>query len=137
MMRFNPRQKFRPSSEAKAFLQYLKERAVFGRQIDAYAFAAAYAMRNNFDISEVSIKDRSDMEEVGTLDNEVRLALEAGIHSLNKRNGMSQIEDPQRLMDLASRYAETGLMHLQSQWLGKTSIQIQDQIRLIVSQIGS
>lgn len=133
MMRFNPRQKFRPSSDAKAFLQYLKERAVFGRQIDAYAFAAAYAMKNNLDISEVTIKERSDMEEVGTLDDEVRLALEAGIHSLNKRNGFPQIEDPQRLMDLASRYAEAGLMHLQSQWHGKTSTQIQDQIRLIIN----
>ena len=47
MMRLNKKQKFRPSSDAKAFLQYLKERAVFGRQIDAYAFAAAYAMKNN------------------------------------------------------------------------------------------
>lgn len=137
MMRFNPRQKFRPSSEAKAFLQYLKERAVFGRQIDAYAFAAAYAMKDNFDISEVVIKDRSDMEEVGTLDDEVRLALEAGIHALNKRNGLPQVESPQQLMDLTSRYAEAGLMHLQSQWLGKTSTQIQDQIQVVVSRLDS
>lgn len=133
MMRFNDRQKFRPSSEAKAFLQYLKERAVFGRQIDAYAFAAAYAMKNNLDISDVSIKDRSDMEEVGTLDNEVRLALEAGIHALCKRNGQPEPEDPQKLMDSITRYSEAGLRILRGQWKGKTSTQIQDDIRRITS----
>jgi len=134
MMRFNPRQKFRPSSEAKAFLQYLKERAVFGRQIDAYAFAAAYAMKNNLDISEVSVKDRSDMEEVGTLDDEVRLALEAGIHALCKRNGEPKPEDPQKLMDSITRYSEAGLKTLHAQWKGKTSIQIQDDIRKILNE---
>lgn len=134
MMRFNNRQKFRPSSEAKAFLQYLKERAVFGRQIDAYAFAAAYAMKNNLDISEISIKERSDMEEVGTLDDEVRLALEAGIHALGKRNGEPEPEDPQKLMDTVTRYSEAGLRSLRSQWEGKTSTQVQDEIRKILSK---
>lgn len=134
MMRFNPRQKFRPSSSAKAFLQHLKERAVFGRQIDAYAFAAAYAMRKNLDISEVAIKDRSDMEEVGTLDDEVRLALEASIHALCKRNGEPKLEDSQKLMDSITRYSEAGLKTLHAQWEGKTSIQIQDDIRKILSE---
>jgi hypothetical protein len=128
MMRLNKRQKFRPSSEAKAFLQYLKERAVFGRQIDAYAFAVAYAIKNDLDISEVTLKGRSDMEEVGTLDNEVCLALEAAVHALYKRNGKLEPEDPQSLMDSITRYAEIGLMNLQEQWYGKTSIQIQDDI---------
>lgn len=133
MMRLNKKQKFRPSSEAKAFLQYLKERAVFGRQIDAYAFAAAYAMKNNLDISDVSLKGRSDMEEVGTLDHEVCLALEAGIHALCKRKGQPGPEDHQKLMDLITRYAEAGLTDLRSQWDGKMSIQIQDKIRTAIS----
>lgn len=133
MMRFNPRQKFRPSSDAKSFLQYLKERAVFGRQIDAYAFAAAYAIKNNLDISDVSLKGRSDMEEVGTLDDEVRLALEAAIHALYKHNGKPELEDPQSLMDSVTRYAEIGLINLQEQWSGKTSTQIQDGIRKLIS----
>lgn len=132
MMRFNQRQKFRPSSDAKSFLQYLKERAVFGRQIDAYAFAAAYAMKNNLDISEVSMKDRSDMEEVGTLDDEVRLALEAGIHALCKKNGQSEPKDPQQLMDTVSRYGEVGLRTLRDEWSGKTSVQIQDYIERLL-----
>lgn len=129
MMRFNPRQKFRPSSEAKAFLQHLKERAVFGRQIDAYAFAAAYAMKNNLDISQVLIKDRSDMEEVGTLDDKVRLALEAGVHAICKRKNQPEPDDPQKLIDFVTRYGEVGLQALKHEWSGKTAIQIQDSIR--------
>lgn len=129
MMRLNKKQKFRPSSDAKAFLQYLKERAVFGRQIDAFAFAAAYAMKNNLDISDVTLKGRSDMEEVGTLDDEVCLALEAGLHALYQRNGESEPEDPQMLMDAITRYGEVGLIILREQWYGKTAIQIQDSIR--------
>ena len=132
MMRFNGRQKFRPSSEAKAFLQYLKERAVFGRQIDAYAFAAAYAMKKNLDISNVSIKDRSDMEEVSTLDEEVRLALEAGIYAICKRNGQTEPEDSQALMDTVTRYGEIGLKLLKEEWSGKTAVQIQDSIRKLL-----
>lgn len=132
MMRLNKKQKFRPSSEAKAFLQYLKERAVFGRQIDAYAFAAAYAMKNNIDISEVSIKDRSDMEEAGTLDDEVRLALEAGIHALCKRNGQPEPEDSNKLMDYVTKYSEVGIFSLKEKWSGKTGIQIQDDIQKIL-----
>jgi len=133
MIRLNKKQKFRPSSDAKAFLQYLKERAVFGRQIDAYAFAAAYAMKHNLDISDVSLKGRSDMEEVGTLDDEVCLALEAGVHALSKRNGQLKPEDPQTLMDSITRYGEIGLMMLREEWSGKTAIQIQDSIRKLLS----
>jgi hypothetical protein len=133
MMRFNPKQKFRPSSEAKAFLQYLKERAVFGRQIDAFAFAAAYAMKNNLDISNVTLKGRSDMEEVDALDDEVCLALEAGLHALYKRNGESEPEDPQMLMDAMTKYGEVGLMVLKEQWYGKTAIQIQDNIQKMIT----
>ncbi|WP_139026111.1 hypothetical protein [Acaryochloris sp. CCMEE 5410] len=111
----------------------MKERAVFGRQIDAYAFAAAYAMKNNLDISDIKMIDRSDLEEVSTLDDEVRLALEASLHSLQKRNGQPEPGDSQQLMDLISRYAEVGLASLQTQWTGKTSIQIQDKIRSEIS----
>ncbi|MBD2261077.1 hypothetical protein H6G13_26265 [Pseudanabaena sp. FACHB-2040] len=132
-MRLNKKQKFRPSSEAKAFLQYLKERAVFGRQIDAYAFAAAYAMRNNLNISDISLTGRSDMEEVGTLDEEVCLALEAGIHAIYKKNNQPKPQDPQSLMDSITRYAEVGLKNLQEQWSGKTSIQIQDNIQKMIT----
>lgn len=133
MMRLNKKQKFRPSSEAKAFLKHLKERAVFGRQIDAYAFAAAYAMKNNLDISQVSLQGRSDMEEVGTLDDEVCLALEAGVHAIQKRKGQPEPIDSQALMDLLTRYSEAGIITLLDSWKGKTSIQIQDDIRKIVN----
>ena len=132
MMRLNKRQKFRPSSEAKAFLQYLKERAVFGRQIDAYAFAAAYAMKNNLGISDAALKGRSDMEEVGTLDDEVCLALEASIHALYKRSSQPEPENSQALMDAVTRYSEVGLMALKEEWSGKTAIQIQDSIRKLL-----
>lgn len=133
MIRLNKKQKFRPSSEAKAFLQYLKERAVFGRQIDAYAFAAAYAMKNDLDISHISLQGRSDMEEVGTLDDEVCLALEAGIHAIQKRKGQPELIDSHALMDLLTRYSEAGIITLLNLWKGKTSTQIQDDIRKIVN----
>lgn len=132
MIRLDKTRKFRPSSDAKGFLAYLKERAVFGRQIDAYAFAAAYAIKNNADISEVSLKGRSDLEEVGTLDDEVCLALEAGIHAIQKRNGRAQPENSQDVMDLVTKYAEVGLLLLKEKWVGKTGIQIQDDIRKVI-----
>jgi len=133
MIRLNKKQKFRPSSEAKAFLQYLKERAVFGRQIDAYAFAAAYAIKNNLNISDISLIGRSDMEEVEALDEEVCLALEAGIHAVYQKNNQPKPQDSQSLMDSITRYAEVGLKDLQEQWSGKTSIQIQDSIQKMIT----
>lgn len=133
MIRLEKKRKFRPSSDAKGFLAYLKERAVFDRQIDAYAFAAAYAIKNNADISEVLLKGRSDLEEVETLDDEVCLALEAGIHAIQKRNGSLQTGSSQDVMDLVTKYAEAGLLLLKEKWMGKTGIQIQDDIRKIIS----
>jgi hypothetical protein len=49
----------RPTSEAKGYLDYLKQQSVFRRAVDAYAFAAAFAMNQWLDMSEVSLMKKS------------------------------------------------------------------------------
>ena len=78
MKRMEKEAMVRPTSEAKGYLDHLKKLSVFRRAVDAYAFAAAFAMNQGMDISAVALKGRYDLTDVGTLDEEVRLALEAG-----------------------------------------------------------
>jgi hypothetical protein len=123
----------RPTSEAKGYLDYLKKQSVFRRAVDAYAFAAAFAMNQGSDISEVSLRGRSDLTDVGTLDEEVRLALEAGVTVLARRNGLPELIDSASIVDLVTKYAEVGLQTLKERWSGKSSLQIQNDIQKILS----
>ncbi|HEY0077876.1 MAG TPA: hypothetical protein VGB73_04455 [Pyrinomonadaceae bacterium] len=122
----------RPTSEAKGYLDHLKKQSVFSRAVDAYAFAAAFAMNQGMDISAVSLTGRSDLTEVDTLDDKVRLALEAAAAVLARRNGV-ELADSASVVDLVTKYAEVGLPALKERWSGKSGLQIQNDIQKILS----
>jgi hypothetical protein len=127
-------EKFSATSKVKGYLDFLvKEQRVFIRAIDAYAFAAAYALKNNLEVPSPLKGQRHDLAEVFRLDDKVRLALEAGVYAVLKRTGQPEPADGQAVFDLVSRYAEVGLDLLKERWAGKTRIQIQDDIQKIIS----
>lgn len=123
----------RPTSEAKGYLDHLKKQSVFSNSADAYAFAAAFAMNQGMDVSAVSLKGRSDLTEMDTLDDKVRLALEAGAAVLARRNGVD-LTDSADVLDLVTKYAEVGLQSLKERWRGKSGLQIQNDIQKILSE---
>lgn len=136
MKRLDITKKFTATSEAKGYLDYLVDKKqVFKRAIDAYAFAAAYAMKQNGDISQ-SLSNRSkSLVEVYRLNDDVRLALEAGVHAVRKRNNESEPEDSAEVFKLVTQYAEVGIRLLQQKWQDKTSTsQIQKDIWQIINE---
>lgn len=133
MKRIDPKATIRPTPEAKGYVDTLKNQAVFGRMIDAYVFAAAYAIKKNADISQVSLTGRQDMVYMNTVDDDVRLALEAGVYAITKRNGQPEPADSREVLEIITKYAEVGLNLLKARWEGKTGTQIQDDIRRIIS----
>jgi len=124
----------RPTPEAKGYLDALKNNGAFGRMADAYVFAAAYALKNNVEISSVPLRGRQDLVYMGIVDENVRLALEAGVYTVLKRNGKPEPKDSREVLDIVTQYAEAGLKLLKERWQGKTGLQIQDDIRKIISQ---
>ena len=136
MKRLELTKKFIATSEAKGYLDYLVEKKqVFKRAIDAYAFAAAYAMKQNADISQ-SLSTRSkSLVEVYRLDDEIRLALEAGVYATRKKNNESEPENSAEVFKLVTQYAEVGIRLLQQKWQDKTSTsQIQKDIWNIINE---
>ncbi|MGB3514090.1 MAG: hypothetical protein WBA93_33765 [Microcoleaceae cyanobacterium] len=133
MKRIDPNATIRPTPEARGYLDALKSQAVFGRKIDAYVFAAAYAIKQNADISQVSLTGRQDMAIMRIVHDEVRLALEAGVHAMTKRNSQPQPTESREVLEIITKYAEVGLNLLKVRWEGKTGTQIQDDIRRIIS----
>lgn len=135
MKRIEISQKFVATSEAKGYLDYLKKKQIFKRAIDAYAFAATYAMKKNVDISQ-SIPGRSNsLAEVFRLDKDVLLALEAGVHVICKNNNRPEPKDSAEVLELVTKYAEAGIKLLQQKWKDKTSAsQIQKDIWQIINE---
>ena len=135
MKRIEITQKFVATSEAKGYLDYLKKKQVFKRAIDAYAFAATYAMKQNADISQPLPSRSSSLAEVFRLDEDVRLALEAGIHIICKRNNQPEPKNSSEVLELVTKYAEVGIQLLQKKWQDKTSAsQIQQDIWQMINE---
>jgi len=132
MIRIPPRTRLRATQEAKAFLEGLKQEGVFRRSADGFALAAAFSMTLDEDVSSVSLARRADLVEADVLDNEVRLALEAGVHVLARRHGVAEPSKDSELVEEISRHAERGIQLLRTRWSGKTRAQIQDDIRKLV-----
>lgn len=133
MKRIHDDGKFRVTSKAKGFLDYLKQNRVFPRAVDAYAFAAAYALKYCTEVPPATRGKRHDLVEVFRLDNNVRLALEAGVYAVVKRNGQPEPANSEEVLNLVSKYAEAGLEILKERWAEKTRSQIQDDIQKIIS----
>jgi hypothetical protein len=100
--------------------------------VDAYIFAAAYAMKNNIDVSPIPSAGRQDLINIGIVEDDVRLALEAGVHAICKRNNQPEPTDSREVLEILSQYAEAGLKILKQRWDGKVGIQIQDDVRKII-----
>jgi hypothetical protein len=134
MKRMDPNATVRPTREAKGYLDLLKEQGAFDRMIDPYIFAAACAIKQNVDISEVSLKGQQDMINIGIVDDEVRLALEAGVHASCKRNEQPEPADSREVLEILTKYAEVGLQMLKQRWEGKVPSQIQDDVWRIIRE---
>ena len=135
MKRIENSQKFVATSEAKGYLDYLKKKQIFKRAIDAYAFAATYAMKHNADISQPISNRSNSLAEVFRLDKDVLLALEAGVHVMCKRKNRPDPRNSAEVLDLVTRYAEVGIQLLQQKWQDKTSAsQIQRDIWQMINE---
>lgn len=133
MKRINPRAVISSNVEANGYLKLLKNNGVFEHMIDGYMFAAAYAIKNNLDISHILVSKHQDIALMDVVDDKVRLALEAGIYAICKLNNQPQPTNEREVLEILTRYAEAGLMSLKQRWEGKVSTQIQDDIRKIIS----
>ena len=133
MKRLDGIAKFSATAKAKGYLDYLLKNQVFQRAIDAYAFAAAYALKNNAEIPQVLNGRSNSLGEVYRLDENVRLALEAGVYAVCKRNGQLEPANSAEVFDLVTKYAEAGLELIQKKWEGKTRTQIQIDIQKIIN----
>ena len=133
MKHIDPKATIRPTPEAKGYLNVLKENGVFSRAIDAYVFAAAYALKKHAKISPVSSRGRQDLVYIGIVDDDVRLALEAGVHAVLKHNRQPEPKDSREVLEILTQYAEAGFQLLKERWKGKTCLQIQDDIRKIIN----
>lgn len=133
MKHLNTEAKFSATAESKGFLDFLKKEEIFSRAIDAYACAAAYAIKNNAEISQELPRRSKNLAEVFRLDKRVRLALESGLYAVRKHNRLPETESEEEVFELISKYAETGLRLLKNRWKGKTKNQIQSDIQKIIS----
>jgi hypothetical protein len=133
MKRIDPTATVRPTSEANGYLKVLKNNGAFNRMIDAYLFAAAYGIKNNIDVVPISSQGRQDLINIGIVEDDVRLALEAGVYAICKRNNQSEPTDSREVLEILTQYAEAGLKLLKQRWEGKVRIQIQDDVRKIIN----
>lgn len=136
MKRLDITKKFAATSEAKGYLDYLVDKKqVFKRAIDAYIFAATYAIKQNADISQPLSSRPISLVEVYRLNDDIRLALEAGIHTICKQNYQPEPENSTEVMKLLTKYAEVGIQLLQQKWKNKTSTsQIQQDIWHMINE---
>ena len=123
----------RASTEAHSYLKSLQKSGVFQYMIDGYMFAAAYSIKHNLDIDISSFEKPHEVARIDVVDDNVRLALEAGIYTICKRNNQPQPKNSKEIIDILSLCAEVGLKALKERWKGKISLQIQDDIRKMIN----
>ena len=129
----NQKAVIRASTEAHSYLKLLQNIGVFKQMIDGYLFAAAYSIKNNLLIDLSAIEKPHEVARINVIDDNVCLALEAGIYAIRKRNNQPQPSNSKELLDILTQYAEVGLKALKQRWEGKVNIQIQDDIRKIIN----
>jgi hypothetical protein len=133
MKRMNQQSTIRATSEANGYLKFLKNMRIFDRLVDGYIFAAAYAIKNNLEISPILSRDRQDLIIINQVGEEIVLALEAGVHTIRKRNNQAEPANEKEVLDLVNQYAEAGLTILKQRWHGKTEGLILEDIQNIIS----
>ena len=133
MKRINPKAVISSSAEANGYLKLLKNIGAFKYMVDGYLFAAAYAMKNNLEISITPPSQRQDVARIDVIDKRVLLAIEAGVYAVRKRNGQPQPSDSREVLEIVTQYGEAVLDVLKQRLEGKISLQIQDDIRKLIS----
>ncbi len=96
--------------------------------IDAYLFAAAYALKEELEIEPLWGGHRQDLTELNIVDSEVLTALAAGIYVVSQHKHKSEPTDAKETVEILTQYAEVGLKTLQQRWKGKIREQIQNDI---------
>ncbi len=129
----NPKAVIRASTNAHSYLKLLQNIGVFKHMIDGYIFATAYSIKNNLPIDFNAVEKPHEVARVNVIDDNIRLALEAAIHTICKRNNQPQPTNTKELLEILNQYAEVGLKALKQRWESKVSIQIQDDIRKIIN----
>ncbi|MFM7792917.1 MAG: hypothetical protein ACKO90_34125, partial [Microcystis panniformis] len=115
--------------------QVLKDNKTFERMVDAYLFAAAFAIKEDFSIYGINLSNRQDLITISQIEPEVILALTAGIYIICKKNSYAQPRDGKEVLDKICQYAEVGLRELKERWQGKVSNQIQADIERIINNL--
>lgn len=133
MQRIEPSLPLRPTLEAKGYLEYLKKQGIFPRMVDGYVFAAAFAMEQDLPILPLSEQERQELVIFGILDEDVRLALEIGVHILCQRRQVILPSSGKEALEIVSQYGEAGLKTLKEQWQGQKKPQIQKNIRNLLT----
>jgi sulfur transfer complex TusBCD TusB component (DsrH family) len=132
MQRIDPIFKIYASETSRNYLQVLKDNKTFERMVDAYLFAAAFALKEDLSSHGITISNRGDLIAVSQIDQEVILALTAGIYIICKKNSYPEPTNGQEVLDMICQYAEVGLRELKERWQGKVSNQIQTDIQKII-----
>jgi len=99
MQRIDPSLKIYASETSRNYLQVLKDNKTFERMVDAYLFAAAFAIKQDFSIYGTTLSNRQDLITISQIDPEVILALTAGIYIICKKNSYPQPSDGKEVLD--------------------------------------
>ena len=135
MQRIDPSLKIYASETSRNYLQVLKDNKTFERMVDAYLFAAAFAIKQDLSIYGTTLSNRQDLINISQIEPEVILALTAGIYIICKKNSYHQPSDGKEILDKICQYAEVGLRELKERWQGKVSNQIQADIEKIINNL--
>lgn len=135
MQRIDPSLKIYASETSRNYLQVLKDNKTFERMVDAYLFAAAFAIKEDLSIYGINLSNRQDLINISQIEPEVILALTAGIYIICKKNSYPQPRDGKEVLDKICQYAEVGLRELKERWQGKVSNQIQADIERIINNL--
>ena len=135
MQRIDASLKIYASETSRNYLQVLKDNKTFERMVDAYLFAAAFAIKEDLSIYGINLSNRQDLINISQIEPEVILALTAGIYIICKKNSYAQPSDGKEVLDKICQYAEVGLRELKERWQGKVSNQIQADIERIINNL--
>lgn len=111
-------EKLRPwvADRHKAWLRVMADdRSIFDKQLDAWAFSAAYAMKN--DLSTIEGEKRAEMPQIMYLDDSLTEVL---LFSLQRKLPESTTWESKEVLNALSMYANAGLDKIRPLLEGKT-----------------
>jgi len=119
------------SEELAGYAKKLVQDGVFPRQVDLLLLGFAYAVDKGLTPPERI--PRHDLVRAGSIERDMRLALEATAHWYTRQDAGSAIEDEKRLLDFVCRLASKGVEVLKLEWEGKSKSQIELSVLCLAS----